>query len=300
MKSKGIKTVLQKKLTDWVKSIDSEELQKRIKSDTIITGGSIVSLLTNEQVNDYDIYFRTYDTALAVANYYIDKYKALHPEKDNCHFRLEETEIEGEKRLKVFIQSKGVEAEEEEETVDGIADSSEPTDVGDIEDVENIREVAKETEEEKYRPVFFTDNAISLSNKVQIILRFYGEVEELHKNFDFVHCTCSYDWANNDLTLPPRALEAIINKELFYCGSLYPVCSVIRTRKFIKRGWQINAGQYLKMCLQISELDLMNIDVLREQTIGVDSAYFAAVLQRIEKKESFDMNYLIEIINRVF
>ena len=138
------------------------------------------------------------------------------------------------------------------------------------------------------------------------MIRFYGEVEEIHKNYDFIHCTCSYDYANNKVNLPSRALEAIINKELYYVGSKYPLCSIIRSRKFISRGWSINAGQYLKMCLQLNELDISDLDVFADQLAGVDSAYFSQAIAQIKKKQEkepdfkIDNTYLFEVINRIF
>jgi hypothetical protein len=164
----------------------------------------------------------------------------------------------------------------------------------------------EDAKKEKYRPVFLTDNAITLSNKIQIVIRFYGEPDDIHKNYDFVHCT-SY-WASDDgnLVLRPEAMESILAKELRYTGSLYPVCSVIRTRKFVKAGWHINAGQLLKMCLQISELNLLDVDVLEDQLTGVDTAYFIQVIDYLRKRRdedpSFAYNapYLISIIDKMF
>jgi len=80
------------------------------------------------------------------------------------------------------------------------------------------------------------------------------------------------------------------------------VCSVVRLRKFISRGWRINAGQILKMCMQISELDLTNIEVLDDQLTGVDTAYFLQVIDRLKEKDPEKVNtaYLIEILDRMF
>jgi hypothetical protein len=47
----------------------------------------------------------------------------------------------------------------------------------------------------------------------------------------------------------------------------------------IQRGWTVNAGEILKMLFQVSELDLKNIEVLEEQLIGVDVAYFSLLIQ---------------------
>jgi hypothetical protein len=159
---------------------------------------------------------------------------------------------------------------------------------------------------EKYRPVFMSDNAITLSNQIQLVIRFYGDADEIHKNYDFAHCTNYWESGNGNLTLRQDALESILARELRYVGSLYPVCSFIRTRKFIQRGWHINAGQMLKICLQISELDLTDLETLEDQLTGVDTAYFIQVIDYLKERQKKDENfkfgapYLISIIDKIF
>ncbi|MEG1774194.1 MAG: hypothetical protein RR320_05010, partial [Oscillospiraceae bacterium] len=204
----------------------------------------------------------------------------------------------GTGRVTAFIPSVGIAAEDGESGVDDDTEATEP-------DVSE-NEAEKKSERPRYRPRYFSTNAISLSDKIQLVIRFYGSVEDIHQNYDFVHCTCSYDYKENKVNLPVRALEAIINKELYYVGSKYPLCSIIRTRKFISRGWTINAGQYLKMALQLNELDLKDFNVFKDQLAGVDSAYFAEAIESIaarkERDPDFqvDNTYLFEVINRIF
>ena len=106
--------------------------------------------------------------------------------------------------------------------------------------------------------------------------------------------------------MPTKALECIINKELYYIGSKYPLCSIIRTRKFIERGYHINAGQYVKMAFQLNELNLHNIEVLEEQLTGVDTGYFQMMIDALRKQQErtgeneVDNAYVIELINRMF
>ena len=73
-------------------------------------------------------------------------------------------------------------------------------------------------------------------------------------------------------------------------------------RKFVQRGWQINAGQILKMAMQISELNLKDLKVLEDQLTGVDTAYFVQLIERLKEKdpEKVDSAYLIEIVDRIF
>ncbi|WP_313181230.1 hypothetical protein [Lacrimispora sp.] len=293
MNSKNMKKALKAKLNDWLKSVDDANIKKEIEDNVIITGGAIVSLLTGDKVNDYDVYFRTKESLVKVAEYYIKKWN------DGNHKRVAELRVNDAGQVKCFISSKGVAAEEDEKEDDLILfEEVEP---------EESEEDALETEKkDKYRPVFLTSNAITLSDKIQVVTRFYGEVDEIHKNYDFAHCTCAWSSWDNNLSLPQKALECIINKELYYIGSKYPLCSIIRTRKYINRGYTINAGQYLKMCLQLNELDLHNIETLKDQLVGVDSTYFTMALEKLESKKNEDPNfepdnsYLFEVINRIF
>ena len=317
MQTKIIKAVLKKKVSDWISSIDDENVKKLVKENTIITGGSIVSLLLNEKPKDYDIYFKNKETVLEVAKYYVKKFVEAHP---NGRIPSVAEEIKDDKktgRIKIFIKSYGTVEESgfDQEYEENIGVTSENEDnlvepFADIYDVltkEELEQKKKEeNEKDKYRPVFLTSNAITLSNKIQLIIRFYGNIEEIHSTYDFVHCTNYYDYKENHLELKKEALECILSKTLIYRGSKYPVCSVIRTRKFIKQGWHINAGQYLKMIFQISCLDLTNLEVLEDQLIGVDSAYFDQLINALkehkEKNDDFkvESTYLNSIIDKIF
>lgn len=290
MKAKTIKAVLTKKHKDFISTIQDEEVRELVRKNSIITGGSIVSMLLGEDVNDFDYYFTDKNTCEKVAHYFAKQFNKLTGKS------VEVQTLENG-RVRVFISSEGIaeEAENEEavEEFDTIA-------------LTEVVEDAKAEEKPEYRPIFLSSNAITLSNKVQLIIRFYGEAEEIHSNYDFVHATCYWESKNGNLVLPAKALEAILTKELIYQGSKYPLASIMRTRKFIQRGWSINAGQFLKMALQLNIMDLLNIEVLEEQLTGVDSAYFTMAIDAIKRKTEaepdfkVDNSYLFEVINRIF
>ncbi|GIN73999.1 hypothetical protein J14TS2_44740 [Bacillus sp. J14TS2] len=288
MKAKTIKSILRKKHNNFVVSIKDEEVRKLVEKNSIITGGSIVSMLLNEPVNDFDYYFTDKETVLKVADYYVREFNR---EKD---FDAKIREKNG--RVEIFIESSGVAGDPEGHETDECENL----------DLPESDEMEKEQEIENYKPVFLSTNAISLLGKVQLVMRFYGDAAEIHSNYDFVHATCYWRSEDGHLSLPREALEAIITKELVYSGSKYPLASIIRARKFINRGWQINAGQYLKMALQLNQMDLLDVDVLEEQLTGVDSAYFHQVISYVRNKQEenpefkLDNAYLFEVINRIF
>lgn len=305
MKAKTIKKVLTAKIKTWADSIKDEHVKELVLKNTIVTGGSITSMLLKEPVNDFDIYFRDIGTVQAVACYYVKQYiSEKNPEiipKVTCSDGM----------VKIMIQSSGIAGDNTDdkeyqyfETISDDTQSQEYVDNSIIEpeDVaEPLRELTKNDNNETFQPLFISSNAITLTDKIQIILRFYGSPDEIHENYDFTHCTNWWDCFANRLELRQEALEAILARELRYQGSKYPLCSIIRTRKFIKRGWSINAGQYLKMCMQLNELDLTDVDVLEDQLTGVDVAYFHQVIKYIrETGKDITTTYLCQIIDRIF
>lgn len=298
MKAKIIKLVLRNKFDAFCNSITDETLRSRVRQGSIITGGSICSLLTNEPVNDYDIYFRTFELTRDVARHFVDQFKSDPPKSwEGMKITVEH----GENRVSIKVQSAGVAGDMPEEG-DDEHDMTQQA-MANVEDGDDIPMPPKEKEEKpKYRPRFLSSNAITLTDGIQLVIRFFGEPDQIHENYDFVHCTNYWKSWDNELVLRPAALEAILARELRYVGSKYPICSVIRARKFIKRGWHINAGQLLKMAWQISKLNLENVRVLEEQLVGVDAAYFRILIDALQKNnaERVDENHLMSIIDKVF
>jgi hypothetical protein len=216
-------------------------------------------------------------------------------------------------RVKIIFPSDGIVGKTQGDPNEVRADEELGTDHGfasNFEAVTEVDEVAAdeiiEKEKRAYFPVFMSTNAITLSNGIQIIVRFYGEPSQVHDTFDFVHTKAYYDIGDGKITVPKEVYEATVNKTLLYTGSRYPVCSVFRLRKFINRGWTINAGQILKMCMQISDLDLWDIDVLEEQLIGVDSIYFMQLIEQFRKQKEKNGNfeittdYVLSVVDKIF
>ncbi len=334
MLEKTIKQTISKKVRNWLETITDDSVKDAIKKDLIITGGCFTSMIHNEMPNDYDCYFRTKETVLKVMDYYVDLWNKTHPlQKNKLEYRakvmvldcdnpsnqiLNYYDVENIKdsrsvminnfdkgRVKIIFPSDGIVGNPEE------ANSNEELGVDStIDMIQEIDEVAAdeiiEKEKKKYFPVFISSNAITLSDKIQLVCRFYGEPDEIHDTYDFVHTRAYYDCGKSKLVIPAKVYETTINKTLLYTGSKYPVASLFRLRKFIKRGWKINAGQILKIAMQVSELDLMDINVLEDQLIGVDSVYFMSLINQFRKMKEKDSEfvltsgYIVSIIDKIF
>jgi hypothetical protein len=100
--------------------------------------------------------------------------------------------------------------------------------------------------------VVFFPKCYLLTEDLQIVLRFSGNVTQIHKTFDFVHA--NYFTFEEGLVTNVAALESILTKSLIP-GSLYPY--LCNTYEEIHTTWlDRKRGEILKMLFQVSELDL--------------------------------------------
>lgn len=308
MKTKTIKRILTKKINAWLESIEDPLVQQACREDFIVTGGCIASMLLRQDVNDFDVYFKTAKTTQLVTEYYVKKINSIfvnsisnsvimtvnsrdipimeYESEDDTnkwnHFK-EGLNRDKEERIKVYIPHIGYWRRG--------GDSS----------LKNL----DEPKEDSFTPIYLTENAITLSDSVQLVVRFFGNAEKIHENYDFVHATNYFHNTSTPkyiLVLREKALESLLTKELVYIGSKYPLTSIIRTKKFILRGYTISAGTYLKILWQVAELDLKDPIVLQEQLMGVDIAYFSLLIETLTAidPEKLTYNYISKIIDRVF
>ena len=309
-KAKTIRKILSAKIKDWADSIEDKSVRDLVLANTIVTGGSIASLFLGEMIKDFDIYFRNIETTRAVTKYYVDKFAAMYPNRGGYNPEIKEwTDPNGEDRITIFVSSDGVAVGEETDDTDNIFGDSNDQYLKDIEaDIlgNQIKEPSNVESKPKYRPVFMSANAITLSDKVQLVIRFHGSPEAIHKNFDFTHAKCWYDHGDNSLHTPELALQCLLSRTLHYSGSLYPICSIFRAKKFIERGWKISAGELLKMAWQVNGLNLTDMRVVREQLTGVDATYLHMVCKALETwqeanpDDDLSSNYVVSIIDKVF
>lgn len=277
----------------WLTTITDTRLREDTKKSLLVSGGCIASMFDSKDVNDFDVYIQDMNVLLRLAEYYCpgkvldgrkkDKYiQERYPDYDPENPTFMDTDEEYASMT--FVRINNLKPDQVKLDIDSAG----------------VRKDRPETEG-TYSVVFLSQNAISLSDKLQIVLRFSGTPEQIHKNFDFVHATNYYTF-DDGLVTNIAALESIITKELRYQGSLYPLTSIVRMKKFLLRNWKINAGEIVKILFQVSLLDLRNVHVLEEQLIGVDIAYFGKLIEILQgvSKDKMSSSYFNKIVDRVF
>jgi uncharacterized protein YeeX (DUF496 family) len=173
MKTKTINKIIQSKFNDWLAHIDDERVKELVASNSIITGGCIASMLLKEPIQDFDVYFKNKETAMAVAEYYVSKFK----QNNKISSNVKDIDIKVEDsngRLKIVIPSAGVASEDSSNQQYEYFEGDEARGSSYIENVASAledKEVKLPDSKDKYRPLFISANAITLSDKIQLVIQ---------------------------------------------------------------------------------------------------------------------------------
>lgn len=252
---------IEKEIKSWTETIFDTELRENVRRDLVVSGGCIASMLLDQPVEDYDVYFRNVHTAARLAEFYLNV-AGFAPGKSLVKFskdRLDSTERGGSV------------------SITGTPFTALNKDIADLGD---------------YVPIYFSKNAITLTSGIQVIIKFCGSIDTIHKTFDFEH-TKNY-YADGELVLSQESLEALLAKELRYVGTGYPVHALLRTRKFEKRGWKIANSEIFKILYDISKLDLTKPEVFGEQVGGMYGNLLAESLTALKPASREEFFSLVE------
>ena len=184
MKAKQIEKLLTGVMNNFVDNhVTEPEIKRILLHSSYITGGCIPSMLMDEFVNDYDIYFYTKEDAEKVKKYF-----------ETAHTK---------------------------------------------------------NKDDKFHVKLITDNAINLSDKIQLITKFWGDPSFVTDEFDWQHIKSWYSCKEEKLYLTSDVYQLVVEKELIYTGSDYPLSSLMRLKKYIKKGWNVSNTTILHIALDI-------------------------------------------------
>jgi hypothetical protein len=161
--------------------------------------------------------------------------------------------------------------------------------------------------EEEFEFVFRTDNAITFKNdkiKVQLIIMPENiglSNDELLSNFDFTIAMGLYDLVEDNFVLNDRFLRDVCSRELvFNAKAKYPIASMYRMKKFLKRGYKISGTEIVKMSLAIHGLKIETYRDLKPQLMGIDTLFLKDLTDLLltpeyaEKK--YDFNEFLDLM----
>jgi len=256
---------------------------KEIAPNIFLSGGAILSAIKNEKARDLDFFIETPEAAAVVfeliesINYHALKNLKLVFEKDSINPKITRGRIV---------------STEEEKTVSEVITA-------------NNKYLAS-LKFRGLRPVYVSNNAITMNNGVQFIFRFIGKPEDVFTTFDYEHCKTYFKLdpvAPKNPVFLGSSLKSIATNELQFSGNTrFILSAMLRMNKFIRRGWYVPATTSIEIAASALEINWSSLEVVEEELTGVygiTPEQVSQIIASLKKKEKFTLKDIARLVGEV-
>jgi hypothetical protein len=129
----------------------------------------------------------------------------------------------------------------------------------------------------KASPVFVTDHATTYrceGNTFQLVKVVFGSAAEVFDKFDFTVCMGAYSCGEDTFTLQTHFIQHNSQRKLvFHKGTLFPICSMVRTVKYMRRGYTMTGVERIRIAMAVSRLQLTSWQDVKKQLQGIDTTF---------------------------
>lgn len=288
-KSKEIERHFKEKINDWLFTLTGTSLLPSkvdsIRNSLYVSGGSIVSLLLGEEINDYDIFLDDVDLMHDLVSYYLGRYT------EGTNLKKDTFSIHKEYLTNLAQYNLGNPG-----TIEIKVKNNEQKNINH----NNGKFYGKKITDNwvkptmgVYSPIVITSRAITLSDGIQLCFRLCGKPRLIHKFFDFDHCMNHWNYKEG-LVLKQEALASIVSKELKYNSTQFPINTLFRLQKFMSRGWTFPRSEAVKLAYNLSQLNLSDMDAFKHELNG----YADNFLENLTAEDLQDKNQLFQKIDK--
>jgi len=143
---------------------------------------------------------------------------------------------------------------------------------------------------------------IKTGNVYQIIHAIYGPPSTVMAQFDFTIAQCAWipawdPFEYEKFEIADAFFQHLAQRKLYFtCGTQYPIASLWRMRKFLRRGFTIDAVNLTKIALAIHALKLDTMQQFKEQMLGIDAAWLGPILDEFNDSDSFKATHVASFI----
>ena len=129
-----------------------------------------------------------------------------------------------------------------------------------------------------------------------IIFDWFDAPEDIFNLFDFTICQSAFDGKN--FYFSKDYFKDVMSRSLFYNkNTRYPVSSLLRLKKYFKKGYKISRNQFLKMCLNVSNRNIETYEQLESEIGGVYGIELDKIMPDL--KDNFSLDKFINDIDNI-
>ncbi len=127
----------------------------------------------------------------------------------------------------------------------------------------------------------------------------FGDPKTIFNYYDFTVCMAAYQFCENGkdagFVFGDDFFKHIGQRRLvFHTVTMFPICSMLRVMKYVKKGFFITGMELLKIGLSIHSLKMDTYADLRRQLQGIDTAFLSDLTMQMKPDEPLGVKKYIK------
>jgi hypothetical protein len=130
-----------------------------------------------------------------------------------------------------------------------------------------------------------------------VYFKYFRELSEVFRYFDFTCCMCGYDFKTDCFDSHPDFYRDTLLENIVYsANSKYPLAALLRVQKYLKKGFKISKKEMIRIILHCQKNPIESMDDVADQ---VGSLYGTNIKEVIGEIEPFSIDAVIEKLSEV-
>lgn len=124
---------------------------------------------------------------------------------------------------------------------------------------------------------------------------YFDEPMKVYEHYDYTICMGGFDFANDLFFFHQDFLKHLAQRRLVFNHKTdFPISSLLRSTKYLSRGYFISGVELLKIGMTIQATKITNYKELRRQMMGIDTAFLKALTDEWIKPAWAEKAYELE------
>jgi len=124
---------------------------------------------------------------------------------------------------------------------------------------------------------------------------YFDDPMKVYDHYDYTICMGGFDFQNDRFFFHEDFMKHLAQRRLVFNHKTdFPMSSLLRSMKYVSRGFFISGVELLKLAMTINAKKITNYKELRRQMMGIDTAFLKALTDEWLKPEWSDKAYMLE------
>lgn len=127
-----------------------------------------------------------------------------------------------------------------------------------------------------------------------------GSFDKIFDMFDFTVCMAAYVFSSEKFYFHNSFFKHLAQRRIVFNNKTpFPLASLVRTKKYMAKGYTMSNVETVKLAMAINKLDLTDYKVFKSQLMGIDASILKPMIDKLAEMSIIDKEDFLYKVNEL-